>query len=70
MPMSCRGGFRGWTTGIIHYTLTRPVERNGFGLGIADAEREMRLLEDSLTLLPEPEGVCREWRRLVLVRTR
>jgi predicted nucleic acid-binding protein len=45
---------------------TRPRERNGFGLSIAEAEEDARELEEILTLLPENAAVYREWRRLVV----
>ncbi len=47
-------------------TMTRPIARNGLGLTVADAEREVRLIELGLTLLPDGEAVYREWRRVVL----
>lgn len=60
----------------LHYThqniaelwnvMTRPVTRNGFGLTAAEAEREVRVIEAGMTLLPENEGVYREWRRIVV----
>jgi predicted nucleic acid-binding protein len=61
---------------ILHYThqniaelwnvMTRPVARNGFGLTVAEAEREVRVIEAGMSLLPENEGVYREWRRIVV----
>ena len=45
---------------------TRPLERNGFGLSIAEAAEGARELEEILTLLPENAAVYREWRRLVV----
>src|ERR1035441_1556359 len=45
---------------------TRPRERNGFGLSIAEAAEGARELEEILTLLPESAAVYREWRRLVV----
>ena len=45
---------------------TRPRERNGFGLSIAEAAEAARELEEILTLLPESAAVYREWRRLVV----
>jgi predicted nucleic acid-binding protein len=47
-------------------TMTRPIARNGLGLTVADAEREVRAIERGLTLLPDGEPVYREWRRIVL----
>jgi predicted nucleic acid-binding protein len=45
---------------------TRPRERNGFGLSIAEVAEGARELEEILTLLPESAAVYREWRRLVV----
>ena len=45
---------------------TRPRERNGFGLSIAEVAEGARELEEILTLLPENAAVYREWRRLVV----
>ena len=46
--------------------MTRPVERNGFGLSISDAEREVRAIEGGMVLLPDNEAVYGEWRRIVV----
>ena len=46
--------------------MTRPVERNGFGLSISDAEREVRAIEGGMVLLPDNEAVYREWRRIAV----
>lgn len=61
---------------ILHYThqniaevwnaMTRPVSRNGFGLAIEKAEREIRLLEAGATLLTDSEATYREWRDLIV----
>ncbi len=48
---------------------TRPKERNGFGLTVAEAEREVSLLERQLTLLPDNQHVHIEWRRLVVAHS-
>jgi predicted nucleic acid-binding protein len=60
----------------LHYThqniaelwnaMTRPVERNGLGLSIAETERQVRAIEDGMVLLPDNEAVYREWRRIVV----
>lgn len=60
----------------LHYThqniaelwnaMTRPVERNGLGLSIAETEREVRAIEAGMILLPDNEAVYREWRRIVV----
>lgn len=46
--------------------MTRPAERNGFGLSIAEAEREVVAIEAGMILLPETTLVYEEWRRLVV----
>lgn len=61
---------------IFHYThqniaelwnaMTRPLARNGFGLTVADAEREVRVIEAGMSFLPDNAAVYREWRRIVL----
>jgi predicted nucleic acid-binding protein len=61
---------------ILHYThqniaelwnaMTRPLTRNGFGLTVADAEREVRVIEAGMSFLPDSEAVYREWRRIVV----
>lgn len=61
---------------ILHYThqnitelwnaMTRPLDRNGFGLTVADAEREVSAIEAGMTLLPDNDAVYREWRRIVV----
>ena len=45
---------------------TRPKDRNGFGLSVADADREVQLIEGQLTLLPDNEQIHRHWKRLVV----
>jgi|SRR5438105_2172164 len=60
---------------ILHYThqniaelwnaMTRPLNRNGLGLTVADAEREVRAIEAGMNFLPDSEAVYREWRRIV-----
>lgn len=61
---------------ILHYThqniaelwnaMTRPPLRNGLGLTVADAEREVRAIEAGMSFLPDSAAVYREWRRVVL----
>jgi predicted nucleic acid-binding protein len=46
--------------------MTRPLLRNGFGLTVAEAEREVRVIEASMSFLPDNAAVYREWRRIVL----
>jgi hypothetical protein len=33
--------------------MTRPINRNGLGLAVAEAEREVRAIEAGMSLLPE-----------------
>ncbi len=59
----------------LHYThqniaelwnaMTRPVARNGFGLTATEAEREVRVIEAGMSLLPDSEAIYWEWRRIV-----
>lgn len=46
--------------------MTRPVARNGLGLSVADAEREVRAIESGMTFLAGGESVYREWRRIIV----
>ena len=46
--------------------MTRPIERNGLGLTIGEAEREVQAIESGMNLLPDNEAVYREWRRIVV----
>ena len=46
--------------------MTRPLERNGFGLTVADAEREVHAIEGGMIFLPDNDAVYREWRRIVV----
>ena len=46
--------------------MTRPLNRNGFGFTVADAEREVQAIEAGMVLLREGEPVYREWRRIVV----
>jgi len=45
--------------------LTRPVAADGCGLKVADAKREIALLEREFTFRPDNERIHTEWRRLV-----
>jgi predicted nucleic acid-binding protein len=46
--------------------MTRPAARNGFGLTPAEAEREVRVIEAGMSLLPDNEATYREWRKIVV----
>ncbi len=60
----------------LHYThqniaelwnvMTRPVARNGLGLTVAEADREVRAIEAGMSLLPDNEAVYRQWRRIIV----
>ncbi len=45
--------------------VTRPVERNGFGLTPSKAERLLQLIERRFPVLPDTSEIYKEWRRLV-----
>jgi predicted nucleic acid-binding protein len=45
--------------------MTRPIARNGLGLTIDQAEREIKLIESEMKRLPESDAAYREWRRIV-----
>ena len=45
--------------------MTRPTQRNGFGLTTADAEGEVRVIEAGMSLLPDNAAAYHEWRKLV-----
>jgi predicted nucleic acid-binding protein len=46
--------------------MTRPVSRNGLGLTVAEAEREVLAIEAGMSLLPDRKAVYREWRLVVV----
>lgn len=45
---------------------TRPVERNGFGLSIAEADSRATAIENGLDFLPDSAATHQEWWRLVV----
>jgi predicted nucleic acid-binding protein len=47
-------------------TLTRPIDRNGYGLTPAQADRRARAIESRITLLPDSLDVHQEWRKLLV----
>jgi predicted nucleic acid-binding protein len=47
-------------------TLTRPTDRNGYGLTPEDANRRSIAIESRLQLLPDNIAVHLEWRRLLV----
>jgi predicted nucleic acid-binding protein len=46
--------------------MTRPINRNGFGLTVTEAEREVRVIESGMSLLSDNEAVYWEWRKIVV----
>lgn len=46
--------------------MTRPAQRNGLGLSVAEAEREVLAIEAGMSRLPESERVYREWREIIV----
>src|ERR1700730_9475170 len=46
--------------------MTRPVNRNGLGLSVAETAREVSALEVGTAGRPENEPVYRGWRRIVV----
>lgn len=50
-------------------TLTRPADRNGYGLTPAQADRRARAIESQITLLPDTLDTHIEWRRLLVAHS-
>ena len=46
--------------------LTRPLDRNGFGLAPAEADRRARIIEDQIPMLPDDPAVHLVWRKLLV----
>jgi len=46
--------------------LTRPIERNGFGLTPAQCDRRARAIETRIPILTDSAAVHAEWRRLLV----
>ena len=46
--------------------MTRPVVRNGLGLTVEEAGREVCAIEAGMSFLPDNERVYHEWRRIVV----
>jgi predicted nucleic acid-binding protein len=47
---------------------TRPLDRNGYGLTPAEADRRAKLFEANLRLLPDSLSVHQEWRKLLVTQ--
>lgn len=45
---------------------TRPVDKNGHGLSVREAEQAAQHIENAFHLLPDAEQIHAEWRRLVM----
>jgi predicted nucleic acid-binding protein len=45
--------------------LTRPTEKNGFGLSPAQAEKEANQLESFFSFLPDDAHIYKRWRQIV-----
>jgi predicted nucleic acid-binding protein len=45
---------------------TRPQEKNGYGLSIAETALHLAAIEGVMTYLPDTEQVCSIWRSLVI----
>jgi predicted nucleic acid-binding protein len=46
--------------------VTRPIERNGLGLTVSQADHSLALLEKLFPILPDTPAIYTEWRRLVV----
>ena len=46
--------------------LTRPLDRNGFGLTPPEADRRTRMIENQIPMLPDDPAVHLIWRRLLV----
>jgi predicted nucleic acid-binding protein len=46
--------------------MTRPLDRNGFGLSPFEAEQQVQAIEAVMVLLPDSEAVYRQWRKLIV----
>ncbi len=44
---------------------TRPIERNGYGLSIAETASQVGIIEHNMTLLPDNDLVYSIWRQLM-----
>jgi hypothetical protein len=47
-------------------TCTRPIDRNGLGMTIAESEVELMRLENIFPILPDNPEIYPQWRRLVI----
>jgi predicted nucleic acid-binding protein len=49
--------------------LTRPLDRNGFGLTPLEADRRTRMIEDQIPMLPDDPRVHLVWRGLLVAHS-
>jgi predicted nucleic acid-binding protein len=49
--------------------LTRPLDRNGYGLSPEETDRRVRAFESRLTFLADTPDVYLEWRRLLVAHS-
>jgi len=49
--------------------LTRPADRNGFGLSTAQADQEARRIERAFLFLSDNDAIHKEWRSLVVAHS-
>jgi predicted nucleic acid-binding protein len=54
------------TLGEFWNASTRPLEKNGFGLSVADTDRLARVIERDFEFLPDSREVHTRWRSLLL----
>ena len=47
-------------------TMTRPIDRNGLGLSVSEADREVLAIESGMKLLPDSEAVYKQWRDIIV----
>jgi len=47
---------------------TRPIDRNGFGLSIAETSQRVEYIERTMTFLPDTDQVYSIWRSLVITQ--
>jgi predicted nucleic acid-binding protein len=55
--------------GELWNVLTRPVNRNGYGLTAARADHRAHAIESRISLLPDTPDVHIEWRRLLVAHS-
>ena len=49
--------------------VTRPVDRNGYGLSPQETDRLAKTFEEKLRLLPDSLAVHEEWRRILVTHS-